>query len=243
MCFAVYYIGANAQNINDPYNMLGSPQNPNNIPQANYDAPEDESDTVKAPKEKYGLKNNPRIASIASALLPGAGQIYNGKFWKVPIIWGLFGTFGYMVVNNHKRYQDYRAAFIYLARRNPSDFNDTLTAAEAQAGYNQIRERYTNTILPFDSTTTGRAGRFLEFRRDDARRNRDWMTVFLLLTYVCNIMDAAVDAHFANFDVSDNLALRVRPEFQGGTGVPLLGVNFTLAVLNPRTKQAKSIYH
>lgn len=232
-----------AQNFNDPYNMQGNPQNPNNLPQAQYGTSQNAAadttseDTTKTEREKYGLKHNPRIASLASVILPGAGQIYNGKMWKVPIFWGLMGTFGYLVISNNRRYQDFRDAFVYQNLRDPNDFSQKLTREEAESRYNLIYGKYENEILPFDTIPLSRSWNLLENRRDEARRVRDWMAVFCILTYVCNIMDAAVDAHFAKFDVSDKLSMRVKPELINPVGVPQLGLNLNFAFIDTREKQ------
>jgi len=240
-------ISGNAQqipNYNDPYNNLGNPNNPNTNPQSQYNTnPQGtlavdttSEDTAKVIKEKYGWKHNPIIASVASSILPGLGQAYNGKFWKIPIFWTLMGTFGYLVVNNNTRYQDFRSGYVYLQGKNPDDFKEDIPRIEAISKYNSIYVKYANEILPFDTVANSRAFRILESNRDNARRTRDWMAVFFLLTYVMNIMDASVDAHFAKFDVSDKLSMKVEPSFLSPNGIPQLGLNLNFSFSDTHKK-------
>ncbi len=231
-------------NYNDPYNNLGNPNNPNTNPQSQYNTTPQgtmvndttSEDTAKVVKEKYGLKNNPIIASLASTFLPGLGQAYNGKFWKIPIFWSLMGTFGYLVISNNTRYEDFRSGYVYTFKKNPDNFSESISRSEAIDRYNDIYSKYSNEILPFDTVPGSRAVRLLEFRRDDARRTRDYMAVFFLLTYVMNIMDASVDAHFAKFDVSDKLSMKIEPTFISPMGIPQLGLNLNLSFTDNRKK-------
>ncbi|MFN0049474.1 MAG: DUF5683 domain-containing protein, partial [Cytophagales bacterium] len=228
----------------DPYNTLGNPSNPNNTPQSQYStqqagitssADTTQEDTTVVAKEKYGFRNNPFIASIASIIVPGLGQVYNGKFWKVPIFLSIMGTFGYFVYENNRQYQDFRNAYIYLNEKDPVSFDD-ISREEAITNYNSIREKYENFILPFDTLPNSRAANLMAANRDFSRRNRDWMAVFFLLTYVCNIMDASVDAHFANFDVSDKLSMKIQPTFMAINGTPQVGINVNLLFTDNRRK-------
>ncbi len=236
-------------NINDPYNTLGNPQNPNNLPQAQYGNPNQVTtavdttaeDTTKAVKEKYGFRNNPLIASLASTLVPGLGQVYNGKFWKVPIFVGLMGTFGYFIIDNDKRYNDFRDAYIYLQRRDPDNYRIVLDDETSRERYTEIYNKHTNQMYPFPDSTGGatstQAAFILQNQRDFARKNRDWMVIFFLLTYVCNIMDASVDAHFAKFDISDKLSMKVEPSFISPGGRAQIGLNINLTFSDNRRKK------
>lgn len=245
MVFGVYRLDAQVNTL-DPYNNLGNPANPNNLPQSNYSSRADTTgeDTVtfaKKEKKPFKLKHNPVLATVFSAVIPGAGQIYNGKFWKVPIFWGVMGTIGYFFSYNQTRYQDFRDAFAYTTLRDPNNFNNRLDTNTAREGYNEIYNKYENEILPFEANGSGdettQAARLIQFERDNARRTRDYMAVFFIVSYVCNIMDAAVDAHFHNFDVSDKLSLNIKPTFLNPVGNPQLGLNMNFTFHEKKYKK------
>ena len=122
------------------------------------------SDNVLVSNLEIGTKN-PLKASLYSAVLPGMGQIYNQKIWKVPLVWGLIGTGVGFTVHYNSRYHHYRDAFI-------SELNGE------QHEYSGI----------FDASRLGTI-------QDDMRRNRDYAIALTVVAYALNILDATVDAH------------------------------------------------
>ena len=151
----------------------------------------DSSAQKKATKEIFvdslSLKHSPRKATIYSALLPGLGQVYNKKYWKVPILYGAFALTGYFIHYNDVRYHKYNKELI--AREN----NDTTS--------------FNSSLVNLDITSIKSAS-------DDFRRYRDLDVIITALIYVLNIIDAHVDAHLFYFNVDDNLSLRVTPKLQ-----------------------------
>ena len=127
-------------------------------------------------------KHNPRTATISSALLPGLGQVYNGKYWKVPLIYGAGGALVYAFQYNQSKYLQYREAY-----------------DEGDENKIYIIDGYPRT---YDQLPLG---------RDYYRRYRDISLFGLIGVYLLNIVDAMVDAYFTEFDVSDNLTLRIQP--------------------------------
>ena len=133
------------------------------------------------PEEK-----NPKVATWLSVALPGAGQVYNGHWWKVPIIYG--GA----------------AALIYSYRINSTERDIFQTEYRGRISGDpdfvpnpDIDDRYTDQhILRI---------------RDHYQRNVEWVYIFSGLLYILNIIDATVFAHLSAFDVSDNLSMRVQP--------------------------------
>lgn len=138
---------------------------------------------VSVPQDSV-KKHSPAKASIYSAVLPGLGQIYNRKFWKVPLVYGLLtGT----VLYARQRtivYRDLREAYVNLQDGDPTT---------------PINPNYT--IVPSE----------LNSLQQTARDQRDRSYLFILGAYVLQIIDANVDAHLFNFDVSDDLTLYVHP--------------------------------
>ncbi|MCB9186120.1 MAG: hypothetical protein H6601_05175 [Flavobacteriales bacterium] len=148
-------------------------------------------------------KHSPFRATIMSAALPGLGQVYNGKWWKVPIIYGGFGGLIYSSVFNDLKCRTYRDAYLI---RIDDDPNTT----------DQFEGRYSDANLR----------ELVDFYQ----RNRDLSLIFTGVLYALNIIDASVDAHLKDFDVSDDLTLKVRPTMQpvGPAMMPTPAVALTL---------------
>ncbi len=138
--------------------------------------------------------HNPRVAAIRSAILPGLGQIYNKKYWKVPIVYGALGTCGGIFFYNLKNYKDTR--FAYKVKYN-MQYNGTDTAL-----YPLIKDK----LKPLDIES-------LKYYRNQFRRDIDYSVLFFLLLWGLNVVDATVDAHLKSFDVSPDLGFRFKPGY------------------------------
>ena len=148
---------------------------------------------------------SPKAAAIRSAILPGLGQIYNKKYWKLPIVYGALGITGGVFVFNLKNYKDLKQAYIgkYNARVNKDSVE-----------YRKIKTE----LLPLSEES-------LRFNRDEFRRNVDYSVLIFLLLWGLNVVDASVDAHLKSFDVSPDLSLQIRPghsEIAGTNGLSLV---------------------
>ncbi|MGQ0739438.1 MAG: DUF5683 domain-containing protein [Bacteroidota bacterium] len=153
--------------------------------------------TAKKPGNRYDsamAAHSPKKAALRSAILPGWGQIYNKKYWKLPIVYGALGTSGGIFFYNLKQYRDTRFAYRvkYNMRVNRTD----------SALYSQIRDN----LKPIDEEA-------LRFYRNQFRRDIDYSALFIILLWGLNVVDAAVDAHLKSFDVSPDLSLRIRPGY------------------------------
>ena len=150
-----------------------------------------------------------RKAVIRSAILPGWGQIYNKKYWKLPLVYGALGVTAYIFLDNIKVYKDSR--FAYKTKYQTSKPN--ATAADSVL-YFRIKEEY----LPYSLES-------LRQNRDGFRRYIDYSVLFFVFFWGLNVVDAAVDAHLKSFDVSDDLSLRIRPgysEMAGTKGISII---------------------
>lgn len=145
----------------------------------------------------------PGKAAFRSAILPGYGQAYNKKYWKIPIIYAGIGTFTYFAIYNNKQYQDFRTA--YIARVD----NDSTTNSDA--GYSNFQTSDLQTQASY------------------WHRNRDLCIIGASLVYVLNILDAYVDAHLFYFEMTENITLHVVPEASYSASKPYTGIhlNFT----------------
>jgi hypothetical protein len=128
----------------------------------------------------------PRKAALFSAALPGLGQAYNGSYWKIPIIYGAFITLGYITVYSNDLYQSFRRA--YIAQVN---------------GFPELN--------PYSDTVFGGNERTLNNNVENLRRERDRTYIFFAGAYALQIMEAIVDAHLIEFDISEDLALQMQP--------------------------------
>ncbi len=152
-------------------------------------------------------EHSPATATIFSLLVPGMGQVYNQKYWKVPIIYGGISTLYYLVDFNHRGYRRFQKAYIYSTDNDP------------------------NTVDEFNGE---RSADDLKYFKDQYRRNRDLSFLGLTFFYVLNVIDANVDAHLYDWNVDDDLALRIEPLFEGGawagqpTTAPTFGVSCKL---------------
>lgn len=138
--------------------------------------------------------HSPRKAAIRSALLPGLGQIYNKKYWKLPIVYGALGTCAGIFLFNLGNYKDTKFAFRvkYNMRVNRTD----------SALFSQIKPN----LKPLSEES-------LKFYRNQFRRDIDYSTLVFILLWGLNVVDATVDAHLKSFDVSPDLSLRIKPGY------------------------------
>ncbi len=153
---------------------------------------------VEAPVEAYDFSqkvHSPHKASFYAAILPGLGQIYNKKYWKVPLIYGGIAGVAYGIHFNSKYYKDYRRAYRDFIVRDPNNTS------------------YLQFVPPGISIEENSAWfqNALKNKKNYYKRYRELSYIGLGLIYVAQIIDATVDAHFFNFDISDDLSLNIQP--------------------------------
>ncbi|WP_294330564.1 DUF5683 domain-containing protein [uncultured Chryseobacterium sp.] len=158
------------------------------------------SDLEKAngPTQKT-LKLNPTKAGLYSAVLPGLGQVYNKKYWKVPIVLGAVGTGVGIAIWNDNQYKKYREYYIAKLNGTPNEFVDK---------------------FPYlDKTALGNA-------QDRAKRQRDYAIAISGLIYILNIVDAVVDAHLYESRRDPDLTLNpTMVQDQYGIAPPKTGIS------------------
>ncbi len=148
-------------------------------------------------------KHSPTKATLYSTFLPGLGQVYNKKYWKVPIIYGLGAFFVYNISSSHSEYTNYR---------------DALNA----------RQDTTQTPLAFGSQYSDSQ---LRTRKDFYKRKRDINFIYALLLYSANIIDAAVDAHLIDFKVGEQYIMSLEPTFFPSASVSSsIGLSLTVNI-------------
>lgn len=157
--------------------------------------------------------SNVKKATTLSMICPGAGQVYNKSYWKVPIVIGGLGSMVYVIDWNTRGYKRYKTAHALRADfdQHPENYPDGVSKDE-------FRGRYTAS--------------YLKNLRDSFRRNRDLSILLTVAVYAFQAVDAHVDAHLKDFDISDNLTVQMEPMFdyqqQLNGSHPVFGVNLNL---------------
>ena len=164
------------------------------IASAQVDGFSTQGDTVAAPPEYQEIEEGPKAnifegrpgrAALYSAIVPGAGQIYNGSYWKAPVVWGIVGAMGTVMAFNidlYKEYdQRYKDAVIADQEGMPNPDPDNLSSDQ------------------------------LFSLRTQADKNKQLSIVVFSFIWAGNAIEAYVDAHLKEFDISDDLSLKFRP--------------------------------
>jgi hypothetical protein len=177
-----------------------------------------QNNTIDSPQFKKAeidtiQPHSPKKAAIYSAILPGLGQGYNKKYWKIPIIYAGFGTIGYFIGWNNRYYKTYKTAY--------SDFTDTIPDTDS---YLDVLPPGYDLSNPTDSENF-KSG--LNKQQEYFRRNRDLLIICIIGFYGLNIIDANVDAHLFDFDISDDLTMNWQPTVQPYRKELIYGLNFT----------------
>lgn len=153
-----------------------------------------EADTLR-------IIHSPSKAALMSAILPGLGQIYNKKVWKVPVLYAGLSANAYFLIHYAILFRDYQKGYV--------DYTNYIGAL----GGEQPDQSVVNKILP-DNKYVRQASDIsaaLVYYKDQYRRLRDLNILVMSGIYLINIIDATVDAYLFNYDISDNLTLRVEP--------------------------------
>jgi hypothetical protein len=135
--------------------------------------------------KSYAKRYNPRKALLLAAVLPGLGQIYNRKYWKVPLVWGGLYATGYAIDQYNTQNKEYRSVLYW--------------ALENGVGETEIRGRMLTTTKGYRNAI------------DKSQRERDLMIIVMGLVYVLQIVDAHVDAHLKEFDLNPRLQVKLEP--------------------------------
>ena len=128
-----------------------------------------------------------------SACLPGLGQVYNGKWWKVPIVYAGLGGLGYMAYDNYYEYKSFLMAYQFQTGDLPEGTVMTEYAT-------QLANKYQSSQL--------------QSYKESYRRNFELYTIITVAWYGLQIVDACVDGHLYTYDISDDLSLHIDPCFQ-----------------------------
>jgi hypothetical protein len=155
------------------------------------------ADSLALSPKKVKAPHNPRKATIRSAIIPGWGQVYNKKYWKVPIVYAALGITGYVFFDNIKTYREVRYAY-------------QVTVTKDTANYDKVAP-YLRVFVENNAASS------LDNYRREFRRNIDYSVLVFLLFWGLNVVDATVDAHLKEFDVSPELSMKLKPLLPNNT--------------------------
>ena len=155
-----------------------------------------QKESKKIKRDWTTWKPNPKRAMWLAIVLPGAGQIYNRKYWKLPIIYGGFVGCAYAMSWNNQMYHDYSQAYLDIMDDDPNT-----------QSYNQ----FLHLGAQIDASNIERYKEIFRKRKDRYRRWRDMSMFVMIGVYAFSVIDAYVDASLSEFDISDDLSLRVEP--------------------------------
>jgi Family of unknown function (DUF5683) len=163
-------------------------------------------------------KHDPAKATRRSAIIPGWGQAYNHQYWKIPLVYGVLAIPAAAFVYNNKWYKKTRDAYEIVVS------GDT-------GRYDEIDPR-----LIYKETGEPLSAQDLQYYRNAFRKNRDYSVLFFLIAWGVNIVDATVFGHLKDFDVSDELSMRLTPDYNPTTKTVTVGFAFNL-----KTQQRKPL--
>lgn len=173
LCLILFFLPLNCETA-----LSQSSLNLKNSPKNNVD-----TNSIKV-KVKH---HSPKKAALFSAILPGLGQAYNKKYWKIPIIYAGVGTLVYFVNLNHKEYKKFREAYIYVSTGDSSYTDNDYVNKYSKEALLQGRNYY--------------------------RGNLELTYILSGVLYILNIIDATVDAHLFEYDISGNLSMKLEPGY------------------------------
>lgn len=163
---------------------------------------------VRESRDWSTWRPNPQKAIWMALVIPGGGQIYNRKYWKLPIVYGGFLGCIYAMRWNNMMYKDYAQAYLDLMDDDPNtaSYNQFLHLGQQITPANE--ERYKN---------------IFKKRKDKYRRWRDMSFFVMVGIYAISVIDAYVDAELSEFDISKDLSMKIRPTVMGnGSSANLL---------------------
>ena len=155
----------------------------------------------KKPKRDWTTwKPNPQRALWLALVIPGGGQIYNRKYWKLPIVYGGFLGCIYALTWNNMMYKDYSQAFLDISDKDPGT---------------KSYEKFMHLGRVIDDSNIERYKTIFKNRKDKYRRWRDLSFFVMVGIYALSVIDAYVDAELSVFDISKDLSLKVQPTVIG----------------------------
>ena len=164
-------------------------------------------DTTESTDSLIENGHPPRRATLFSAIMPGLGQAYNKRYWKIPIIYAGIGSVISLAIYNDNKLKTYSFAYDYVDLPGP--------------------------VTPYHGIFEKEDKERLKQAKKTFKHNRDLSLIVIAGVYVLNIIDATVDAQMFDFDVTDDLSFRITPNFMKpvafGSHIPMPGVSCVMS--------------
>jgi hypothetical protein len=182
--------------------------------------------TAVSGKTKKTMKYVPMKATMLSATIPGGGQVYNRKYWKIPLVYAGFGALGYAVVVNSKNYNAYTKGY--------QDFTDKIPETDSYldliVGVDPAR--YDPVLYPesYNKSDEAWAKDHLMRGVDYYNKYRDLSYIGIAAWYILSILDANVDASLSDYDIGENINLTFAPVQIPGHYFTAVGLNVGLKI-------------
>jgi hypothetical protein len=160
-----------------------------------------------APPPVVVKRHSPKKAAMLSAIAPGAGQIYNRKYWKLPLVYGGIGGLGYWVGLNIKNLNGYSNAYRLQVDGDSTTFGSYKGISDTNA---------------------------LKLKRNEVKSSLDLSIILMVVAYAINVVDATVDAHLFDYDVNEDITISLKPNFNlmmasnGYSMIPTAGLSFKM---------------
>lgn len=181
------------------------------------------NDSIQVKTPEVAGDRSPKKASIYAALFPGLGQIYNRKYWKLPIVYGGYAGLIYVLGWNNNNYKDFFQGYRII-----SQYTNTATMKPEERNF--LDNLIKNPSVSLDNPSTFKyISTQLKSGKDYYRRNRDLTIIGIAALHVLSIIDASVDANLFDFDISDDLSMRVEPmPIYSGNQQLVMGLNVAI---------------
>lgn len=185
------------------------------------------ADTLVLNEKIIKKPHSPRKATFLALALPGSGQIYNGQWWKVPILYGGIGATVYGISWNSTQFKKYKTAFVdYTVYLEEKAKDPDLPYPENPSWDKVYIGGDVEGFTPQQQSTFKKQ---LQNKKDNFKRNRDLLYIVMGAVYALQVIDACVFAHFYDFEIDEDLSLNIRPtSFFSPTSGGMVGLTLTL---------------
>jgi Family of unknown function (DUF5683) len=179
-----------------------------------------------APDSLAKKKHDPRKATVRSAMIPGWGQIYNHKYWKLPLVYAAVGIPVYTFIYNRTWFNNFNKAIALV---------DYYNSVDSPAVPASIVAKLPTNIQYLVTLGYGQENALRTYR-NQYRQDEDYSILIFLLAWGLNVVDATVDAHLMYFDVSDNLSMNLQAPSPGflPPGSSPAGISLVFELHKPR---------
>lgn len=185
------------------------------------------TDTLIVAEKITKKPHSPQKATYMALALPGSGQIYNGQWWKVPILYGGIGATVYGISWNTKQFKKYKNAFVDYTVYLEEKAKDPNTPYPENPSWDKVYVG--GDVENFTPQQQSNFKRQLQNKKDNFKRNRDLLYITMGAIYALQIIDACVFAHFYDFEIDDDLSLNIQPSsFYSPSSGGMVGLTLTL---------------